>query len=198
MALSDTAIIEALRDGRLRIEPEPTLPTSSGRGAFDPTSVNLHLGGVLRVPAANVSVVFDPTRGSITETLDRLYDRVDIPEDGMVLDPGRFILGMTRERIDLPLPGDRGTVNADRGCLAARVEGKSSLARIGLLIHFTAPTIHAGFRGTIALEMMNLGPAAIRLRAGMPICQLIVERVEGVPSGASGQFLGQADPSGRA
>lgn len=95
------------------------------------------------------------------------------------------------------LPDDLALPARERGCLAARVEGKSSLARFGLLVHFTAPTIHAGFEGNIALEMMNLGPASIRLVSGMPICQLIIEQVAGEPVGNAGQFAGQRDPAGR-
>jgi len=196
--LSDAAILDALRDGRLRIDPPPAAPAPGGNpGAFDPTSVNLRLGQLLRIPAAGVSITFDPAAGRVGPTLERLYDPYEIPPEGFVLDPGRFILGMTMERIALPLPSELPAGVAERGCLAGRVEGKSSLARMGLLIHFTAPTIHAGFEGTIALEMMNLGPAGIRLRAGMPICQLILEPVVGTPMSAGGQFLGQADPAGR-
>ena len=76
--------------------------------------------------------------------------------------------------------------------LAARVEGKSSLARLGLGVHVTAPTIHAGFVGTIQLEIINHGPMHIKLRAGMPICQLIFETTKGMPETAyKGQFSGQ-------
>jgi dCTP deaminase len=85
--------------------------------------------------------------------------------------------------------------NADRS-LAARIEGKSSYARCGLLVHFTAPTIHAGFKGTITLEIMNLGPYAISLRPQMPICQLIIEEVRGVPFRSDSQFQGQSQPAG--
>ncbi len=197
MILSDAAILEALSDGRLRIEPAPVAPGGAGdRSAFDSTSVNLRLGSILRVPADDASITFDPTTGSVAQTLDRLYDRVDIPPEGFVLDPRRFVLGMTLEQVHLSLPPDLDPSVAAKGCLAARVEGKSSLARLGLLVHFTAPTIHAGFRGTIALEMMNLGPAGIRLKAGMPICQLILEPVLGTPLSAGGQFVGQTDPTG--
>jgi dCTP deaminase len=75
---------------------------------------------------------------------------------------------------------------------AARVEGKSSLSRIGLAIHITAPTIHAGYDGHIRLELVNNGPLPIRLRVGMPICQLIFEQTLGTPDkGYHGQFAGQ-------
>jgi dCTP deaminase len=78
------------------------------------------------------------------------------------------------------------------------VEGKSSLARIGLGVHVTAPTIHAGFEGLITLEIKNHGTAAIRLRPGMPICQLIFESVFGTPSVVlEGIFQNQQSVSGR-
>jgi dCTP deaminase len=80
--------------------------------------------------------------------------------------------------------------------LAARVEGKSSYARCGLLVHFTAPTIHAGFSGTITLELYNLGPVNISLYPGAPICQLIVEVVLGVPFRNDSQFQNQKKPAG--
>jgi len=65
--------------------------------------------------------------------------------------------------------------------LAARVEGKSSLARFGLGVHITAPTIHSGFALPIRLEIMNHGYLPIRLREGMKICQLIFELTLGTP-----------------
>jgi dCTP deaminase len=87
----------------------------------------------------------------------------------------------------------------DRGepVLAARIEGRSSFARCGLLVHFTAPTVHADFRGTLTLEMRNLGPAPIVLYPGMPICQLVIEQVMGMPQASPSQFQGQENPAGR-
>ena len=82
-------------------------------------------------------------------------------------------------------------------CLAARIEGKSSYARCGLLVHFTAPTIHAGFDGTITLELYNLGPLSISLYPRTPICQLIIEAVKGIPFRNDSQFQGQVAPGGR-
>jgi dCTP deaminase len=82
------------------------------------------------------------------------------------------------------------------GGLAARIEGKSSFARCGLLVHFTAPTVHAGFDGTLTLEMINLGNAGIALYEGMSISQLILETVVGDPQAHPSQFQGQATPAG--
>src|SRR5207253_505600 len=112
---------------------------------------------------------------------------VIIPAEGVVVRPGEFYLGWTVELLQLP----------HRSRIAARVEGKSSLARIGLGVHVTAPTIHAGFgdaspryKGSpIRLEIWNCGPLDIRLTKGMAICQLIVEEVHGTPlQGYTGQF----------
>jgi dCTP deaminase len=78
------------------------------------------------------------------------------------------------------------------GRVAGRVEGKSGLARVGLGVHVTAPTIHAGFSGTIQLELVNHGPMAIKLKPGLAICQLVLEQTLGMPDNAyEGQFLGQ-------
>ena len=93
-----------------------------------------------------------------------------------------------------------------RAKIAARVEGKSSLARIGMGVHITAPTIHAGFGfkendtsfpgSSIQLEIWNIGPLTIRLQKGMRICQLIFEEVHGTPDkGYEGQFVMQGPVS---
>jgi dCTP deaminase len=118
---------------------------------------------------------------------EKYAKKVPIHNEGYPLPPGGFILGFTIEKVSIP----------HESRLAARVEGKSSLARIGLGIHVTAPTIHAGFGAEegkpsllpIQLEIFNLGPWTIHLKAGMRICQLIFEEVREVPTkGYKGQF----------
>jgi len=105
-----------------------------------------------------------------------------IGADGIVLYPGDFVLLWTREYIELP----------SESRIAARVEGKSSLARLGVGVHITAPTIHAGFSGPVQLEVFSVGRRPVRLRSGMKICQLIFEQTLGVAEkGYSGQFLNQ-------
>jgi dCTP deaminase len=89
-----------------------------------------------------------------------------------VLEPREFLLALTAERVELPR----------HARLAARVEGRSTLARLGVGIHVTAPTIHAGFRGRITLEITNVGGLRVRLRPGLRICQLVFETVFGTPS----------------
>ena len=101
-----------------------------------------------------------------------------------------MILAQTFENVNFPLNSE-GEVT-----YSARVEGKSSLARCGILIHFTAPTIHAGFSGPITLEIINLGPFTFLLSPGMYICQLIIEEVKGTPLSAPNQFSGQSTQAG--
>jgi deoxycytidine triphosphate deaminase len=115
--------------------------------------------------------------------------RIITAQQPFMLEHGTFVLGKTHERVALP-------IIEGAECLAARVEGRSSYSRFGLLMHFTAPTIHAGFDGTITLEFCNLGPAIIALYPRAPICQLIVERVEGTPFRNDSQFQGQKDAGG--
>jgi dCTP deaminase len=116
---------------------------------------------------------------------------IKIPEGGYDLAPASFILCWTEQRIQLP----------HESRIAARVEGKSSLARLGIGVHVTAPTIHAGFGYNpenrdigqpIQLELWNVGPLTVQLLPGLPICQLIFEEVHGTPEkGYSGMFAKQ-------
>jgi len=107
------------------------------------------------------------------------------------LEKNQFILAKTAERVGLPI-----SKIPELPSLAARIEGKSSLARLGLLVHFTAPTVHPGFEGTLTLEIINLGPVPILLHDGVPIAQLIVEEVTGIPIPNPSQFQGQSSPEG--
>jgi len=121
-----------------------------------------------------------------------LVEKIGIHGDGFPFYPQQFVLGYTQQAIYLP----------ETSRLAARVEGKSSLARLGVGVHVTAPTIHAGFGFNkekpnepglrIQLEIFNLGNFIVHLADGMPICQLILEEVREVPTkGYTGRFSTQ-------
>ena len=167
MIYSDRDIRAALAAGELDISPRPA------PAAFATSSVDLRLGNAFTVfnalvPGIEISVMIsqaDPEEGA------RQYGRVVNVPDGSYIEmaPNTFALAYTVERVGLPLN------------LAARVEGKSSVARWGLSIHQTAPTIHAGFRGNIRLEIANVGPFVCRLVPGMEICQLIIEELKSLP-----------------
>jgi dCTP deaminase len=156
--------------------------------AFSSTSVDLTLDPILsefKHEQNGIEQAIDPTHPGFNYekvmtslTVERQIDE----RDGYLLQSHRPVLAWTKEYVDL----------RHDARLAARVEGKSSLARLGLTVHITAPTIHAGFDGKIRLEIVNHGPVPIRLRPGMRFCQLIFEQTFGTPdSGYRGQFSGQ-------
>jgi dCTP deaminase len=194
MILSNVELFTALDEGRLiiRPEPKPRLPTANqAHSPYGTHSVDLSLGDEITVPKKG-QIVYDLTRpGSIADTIRQHSETIGITEwQPFCLEPNCFVLGRTLEHIELPILRDRPT------CLAARIEGKSSRARFGILIHFTAPTVHPGFKGTLTLEMINLGPASFMLKPGMAIAQLIVEEVKGCPVENPSQFQGQQNPAG--
>jgi len=147
--LSDGTILTLVDAGRIRIDPwDPAL--------VQPASVDLRLGNSFRVfhnYRATAIDLCEPPRG--------LTEQVTI-EDGepFIIHPGEFCLGATRERVELP------------DDIVARVEGKSSIGRLGLIVHATAGFCDPGWRGTLTLEFNNLARVPIRAYAGLPIAQL--------------------------
>jgi dCTP deaminase len=191
MILSDREIIAALKRQFIRMTPEPD---PADPDIWSSTALDLRLDARLEVWTAwggpGVQGAIDPSDPEFNATV--LAGAHATPVDcsnGFVIDPGMFLLGWTIERIQLP--------HTSR--IAARVEGKSSLARIGIGVHVTAPTIHAGFGylpsdptfpgNPIQLEIWNAGSLKVRLVQGLRICQLNFEEVHGTPSkGYEGRF----------
>jgi dCTP deaminase len=135
-------------------------------------------------------MTIDPSVPDFYPPFARSYlQPMPLDSDGTVtIEPGQLVLALTRERLELP----------EESRLAAWVEGRSSLARLGLGVHLTAPTIHAGFRGRITLEITDQGPFPIKLRPGLVICQLIFEQVFGTPSAEmTGIFQDQMSATGK-
>lgn len=180
MILTDREIQKALDSGLIVIDPAPSIDD-----AYDSTTVDLTLDPLIRIFRPIPSgLIIDPGMPGykVRELIEGVTDPFEIPTQGWELQRGPLVLGWTKERVELNL----------KAKVAGRVEGKSGLARIGLGIHVTAPTIHAGFKGIIQLEMINHGPMPIKLRPGMAICQLIIETTKGMPNKAyKGQFMGQ-------
>jgi dCTP deaminase len=150
MILSDGSIRRALAEGRLIIEPLE-------EAQVQPASVDVRLGPDFLVFRNHTVEVIDPF-----DRPDDLNEQVTVPDGAaFVLHPGEFVLGTTVEAIGLP---------AD---LVARVEGKSSLGRLGLLIHATAGFVDPGWpKGQITLELSNVATLPIKLWPGMRIGQL--------------------------
>jgi dCTP deaminase len=183
----------------LSIEPQPAprFTVSSGeKSPYDTTAVDLHLADYYSLPRHAPGVVIDLGQPGVVPTLEALTDQNPIPATGYLLEPNEFILTQTLEIVHLRLPTDLDEDAAEKPPLAARVEGKSSRARFGLFVHFTAPTVHAGYHGRITLEMINLGKWPLLLKPNIPICQLIIEEVRGSPAESESQFQGQLRPTG--
>jgi dCTP deaminase len=147
--LSDRSIREELKAGRIVIEP-------LDETAIQPSSVDLRLGRYFRVFLNHTTKVID-----VKENQEDLTPLVEIEdEDAFILHPGEFVLGSTAERVQLP------------DDLVARLEGKSSLGRLGLLIHSTAGFVDAGWDGHLTLELSNVANLPITLYPNMKIGQI--------------------------
>ena len=190
MILSDVEISKAIASGEIVIDPEPVAEQ------YTTSALDLILGDELlelKAPEELASeepkgverpLIVDPERVDVRTFLQKYAKSLQREIDGsFILPPEKFVLGITRERIELPR----------KSKIAARVEGRSTLARLGLVVHLTAPTIHAGFAGRIVLEMYNFGNYPLRLSPGrLAICQLIFERLGRAPRGpVQTRYLGQ-------
>jgi dCTP deaminase len=153
MILSDADILRRLEEGDLAVEPldDPDLQ-------IQPASVDLRLGSeFLEFQRTNISSIHPGDEREIEE-----YITETVVEDGedFVLHPGDFVLGTTKERVEIPPD------------LIAHVEGRSSLGRLAVVVHSTAGLCDPGYRGQITLELSNLGTAPVVLTPGMRISQL--------------------------
>lgn len=148
--LSDRTIREELEAGRIVIDP-------LGDAAVQPSSVDLRLDRHFRVFRNHTMAVIDVKvdNTALTELVSVVDD-----DDPFILHPGEFVLGTTLEHVEVPSD------------LVARLEGKSSLGRLGLLIHSTAGFVDAGFQGQLTLELSNVANLPITLYPGMKIGQI--------------------------
>lgn len=178
MILSDRTIREQLDAGRIVIDPFEA-------SHVQPSSVDLTLDHRFLVFRNHTRAVID-----VKEDLSDLTELVEIDRDAaFLLHPGEFVLGSTTERIGLP------------DDLVGRIEGKSSLGRLGLLIHTTAGFVDAGFDGSITLELSNVASLPITLYPGMKIGQISFLQMTtpaDVPYGAGSlgsKYAGQVGPT---
>jgi len=179
MVLSDRTIKEEIAKGRIIIEPfDPD--------CIQPASIDIHLDKKLRV----FRTWRYPFYIDVKQNLDDLTELVEIDEDTpFFLQPGEFVLGSTLESVTLP------------DDIVGRLEGKSSLGRIGLLIHSTAGYVDPGWQGHLTLELSNVAKLPITLYYGMRIGQIsfirltsAVDRVYGA-EGLRSKYQGQREPT---
>ena len=178
MILSDRDIREQIAAGRIVIDPFTP-------DAIQPSSVDLHLDRRFRVFRNNRYPYID-----VRQEQPELTELLEISGDEpFVLHPGEFVLGSTLERVALP------------NDLVSRLEGKSSLGRLGLLIHSTAGYVDPGWDGNLTLELSNVASLPIALYQGMRIGQISFQRLSSpveVPYGderIGSKYRGQRDPT---
>ena len=178
MVLSDKTIRAEIDSGRIVIDPYD-------ESLVQPSSVDVRVDNRFRV--------FQNTRYPYIDVRQPMPDLTELVEvaDGepFILHPGEFVLGQTLERVTLP------------DDLVARLEGKSSLGRLGLLIHSTAGFVDSGFSGNLTLELSNVANLPITIYQGMPIGQMSFMRMDAPvdrPYGSAetgSKYQGQAEPT---
>lgn len=156
MILSDRDIKKALKAKRIVVKPAPNLAEQLGSSSLD-----LRLGYYFRIFKHRRRPYLDPLD---PETMHNMTEEVKISkQEPYVIQPGEFCLASILEWVELP------------DDIAARIDGRSSLGRLGLVIHSTAGHIDPGFKGAITMELSNIGMMPILLYPKMRICQLVFE-----------------------
>ena len=178
MVLSDHSLREQLAAGRIIIEPYD-------EQCVQPSSIDVKVSNLFRVFRNHTAGIID-----VKEDMENLTELITVPDDGVfMLHPGEFVLGSTLERVVVPSD------------LVARIEGKSSLGRLGLLIHSTAGFIDAGFDGHVTLELANVASLPITIYPQMRIGQISFLQMTTAAdnpygSGANGsKYQGQRGPT---
>jgi dCTP deaminase len=208
MYLSDRDLVFAVSSRQLIFHPAPT--------EYDTTSIDVHLDHADKAKVWNLDAFEGQQRraGQVPaalrvgefehETFAKEFLK-PVPDEGdggeqfvckaggrVFIKPGGFFLWQTKEVVGTPEIDPR---------LICFINGKSSIARTGLLVHITAPTIHAGWWGNITLEISNLGPFTLELRQGDAIAQIVVATISSPPTKrkkVKGVPIGQAEVSGQA
>ena len=161
MRLSDGDIEQRLQDGNINITPAP------GEDAIAGISVDLRLDHRFRVFSNNSVTHLDLSgdRDQLERDIDRIMSKeIEIAaDDALFIHPGELILGATLESVSIP------------DDLVGWLDGRSSLARLGLMVHVTAGRIDPGWEGQIVLEFYNNGKLPLALRPGMVICAMSFE-----------------------
>jgi dCTP deaminase len=173
--LSDRDIRKQIDSGRLVIEP-------FDERMIQPSSVDLRVDRTFRIFANTRYPYID-----VRQPMEDLTEEVDVKDgEAFILHPGEFVLGSTLESVTLP------------DDLVARIEGKSSLGRLGLLIHSTAGFVDAGWSGHLTLELSNVANLPITIYPGMKIGQLCLFEMTSPaerPYGDRGKYQGQRGPT---
>jgi len=159
MILSDRDIKKALAEERIIIDPAPDFETQLGS-----CSIDFRLGSHFRVFNHSRVALIDPNNPSVAE--DLMTEIVVDEGKQFILQPNDFVLATTMETITIP------------DDLLGRLEGRSSLGRLGIVVHSTASVFDPGWHGVAVLELGNLGPMPVALYPGMRICSFTFEELK--------------------
>src|SRR3989344_546163 len=171
MILSDQDIKTAIQKGKIKITPKPDFETQLGTCSLD-----LRLSENFQVFEYNRSAFIDVSDKKTFEDITATHTLKK--GEPFILHPGQFVLGATIEKICL------------HNDIAARIDGRSRLGRLGLVIHSTAGHIDPGFCGRIILEITNIGKLPIILKKNLCVCQLVFETLtQPVSRGYSAQKI---------
>lgn len=153
MILSDKDLRIALKAKKIIIKPFPDFATQLGSNSID-----LRLGSSFRVFEHSKYAYIDPFDKDASSAVTR---EIKVKKDErFIIQPGDFVLGTTIEYIEVP------------GDMLGNLEGRSSIGRLGVIIHSTAASVECGFRGHITLELANMGKMPVALYPGMRICSI--------------------------
>jgi len=180
MILSDRDIKKALAEGRVTISPKPQLSVVLGS-----CSIDLRLGNRFRVFDHSKFPFIDPNNPKLAT--DMMKEIAVGKGQQFILQPGDFVLATTIESFTLP------------NDLLARLEGRSSLGRLGIVVHSTASIFEPGWNGVVVMELGNLGHMPVALYPGMRVCALTFEELTSpadVPYNKkkSAKYVGQKSP----
>jgi dCTP deaminase len=180
MILSDREILQFLKDGRIKVVPELDLESQLGS-----CSIDFRLGNTFMVFEHSRFSYIDPRHA---QSIGEAMRTIVVPDgEAFIMQAGDFALASTME--SLVLPDD----------LLGRLEGRSSIARLGITVHSTAAVFEPGWEGTATMELSNLGRMAVALYPGMRICSFTFEQLSSpamVPyrMKKDNKYAGQSDP----
>jgi dCTP deaminase len=158
MILADREIMQALEDGRIKISPPPNFDEQLGS-----CSIDFRLGHTFMVFEHSQFSYIDPRH---PQSIGEAMRTIEVKEgDAFIMQAGDFALASTMESLELP------------DDLLGRLEGRSSIARLGITVHSTAAVFEPGWIGTATMELSNLGRMAVALYPGMRICSFTFEQL---------------------
>lgn len=174
--LSDRDVRKLILEGKIVIEPLDL------EEQLMPIGIDLRLGNEFRIFNVQAKGLVDPARDGLAELTQLVRVKDGEP---FIIHPDEFVLGITKEYIKLP------------DDIAARIDGRSSLGRLGIVVHSTSGHVDPGFEGRLTLEISNIGRLPVALYPGMKFCSLIFERLTSPVEKSYrefGKYVGQREP----